>query len=152
METIWKGKQTNKQTSGGGRCRGADAGGSVELCNMQSPICNVSEYAEELRRCIRDALEKHGVRYTGSYSDTTPGPSRNPQANPPHHRRNPCTMPTSTHHPQQAINSIPSMNEPHITVTLTIPDAIASHIIGCAGMGLYQIHDFSHAKVTVSSH
>ncbi len=46
-------KQTNKQTSGGGMCRGADAGGSVELHSMQSLICNVSEYMEELQRCIR---------------------------------------------------------------------------------------------------
>ena len=58
METIWKGKQTNKQISGGGTCRGTDAGGSVELCNMQSLIC------------IGDALEKCGVQYAGSYSDT----------------------------------------------------------------------------------
>ncbi len=39
-------------------CGGADAGGSAELHNMQSLIHNASEYAEELRRCIRDALEK----------------------------------------------------------------------------------------------
>src|SRR5258708_1224674 len=55
-----------------GTCGGVDAGGSVELCSRQSPVCNVSEYAEELRRCIRDTSEKHGVRYTGSYSDITP--------------------------------------------------------------------------------
>src|SRR5258708_26057752 len=84
METIWKGKQTNKQatcapvtkvnkqTSRGGMCRGVDAGGGAELCNMQSPICNASEYMEELQRSIGDALEKHRVRYTGSYSDITP--------------------------------------------------------------------------------
>ena len=69
METIQKGKQTNKQAthapvtkvnkqtnkqiSRGGMCRGADAGGGVELHNMWSPICNVSEYMEELWRCIR---------------------------------------------------------------------------------------------------
>src|SRR5258705_11219843 len=47
-----KGKQTNKQTSGGGTCRGADAGGGAELHIMWSLICNVSEYAEELQRCI----------------------------------------------------------------------------------------------------
>src|SRR5258707_1095414 len=50
-----KGKQTNKQTSGGGTCRGTDAGGSAELCNMWSPIHNVSEYVEELQRCIGKA-------------------------------------------------------------------------------------------------
>ncbi len=61
-------------------------------------------------------------------------------------------MPASTCHPQQAINHIPSMNEPHITVTLTILDTITSHIIGHAGMGLCQIHNFSHVKVAVSSH
>src|SRR5258706_5300555 len=48
-----KGKQTNKQISGGGTCRGMDAGGSAELHNMQSLICNASEYMEELQRCIR---------------------------------------------------------------------------------------------------
>src|SRR5258705_12477928 len=53
-----KGKQTNKQTSRGSTCGGADAGGDAELRNMWSPIRNASEYAEELRRCIRDALEK----------------------------------------------------------------------------------------------
>src|SRR5258705_3451171 len=65
-----KGKQTNKQTSRGSMCGGADAGGSAELHNMWSLICNASEYTEELQRCIRDALEKHGVQYAGSYSDT----------------------------------------------------------------------------------
>ncbi len=50
-------------------CRGVDAGGSVELCNMQSLICNVSEYVEELWRCIGDVSEKCGVQYAGSYSD-----------------------------------------------------------------------------------
>src|SRR5258708_15910042 len=38
---------------------------------VQSSICNASEYAEELWRCIRDALEKCRVQYAGSYSDTT---------------------------------------------------------------------------------
>src|SRR5260221_13965795 len=67
-----KGKQTNKQTSRGGTCRGADAGGGVELHNMWSPICNASEYMEELQRCIGDVSEKHRVQYTGLYSDTHP--------------------------------------------------------------------------------
>src|SRR5258708_6280476 len=69
MEAIWKGKQTNKQTSGGSMCRGTDAGGGVELRSMQSLMHNTSEYAEELWRCIGDTLEKHGVQYAGLYSD-----------------------------------------------------------------------------------
>jgi len=44
------------------------------------------------------------------------------------------------------------VNELHITVTLAILDAITSHVIGCAGMGLHQIHNFSHVKVAMSSH
>src|SRR5258708_9412501 len=64
--------ETNKQTSGGGTCRGMDAGGSVELCSMWSLIHNVSEYVEELQRCIRDASEKCRVRYAGLYSDNGP--------------------------------------------------------------------------------
>src|SRR5258708_20775715 len=67
--------ETNKQTSRGSTCGGTDAGGSAELCNMQSPIHNASEYMEELQRCIGDASEKRGVRYTGSYSDTSQGTS-----------------------------------------------------------------------------
>src|SRR5258705_4617543 len=67
-----KGKQTNKQTSRGSMCGGMDAGGDAELRNMRSPICNASEYMEELQRCIGDALEKRGVRYAGLYSDITP--------------------------------------------------------------------------------
>ena len=57
METIWKGKQTNKQTSGGGTCGGTDAGGGVELHSIQSLICNASEYMEELWRCIGEGME-----------------------------------------------------------------------------------------------
>ncbi len=53
-------------------CGGMDAGGSAELCNMQSPIRNVSEYVEELQRCIGDVLEKCGVQYAGLYSDKGP--------------------------------------------------------------------------------
>src|SRR5258707_8061221 len=48
-------------TSGGGTCRGMDAGGGAELHNMQSLICNASEYMEELWRCFGDGSEKHGV-------------------------------------------------------------------------------------------
>ena len=55
MCTGDKGKQTNKQASRGGTCRGTDAGGSVELHNMWSLICNASEYVEELWRCIGKA-------------------------------------------------------------------------------------------------
>ena len=51
--------KVNKQTSGGGTCGGVDAGGSAELCSMWSPICNASEYTEELWRCFGDALEMH---------------------------------------------------------------------------------------------
>src|SRR5260221_9061608 len=50
-----EGETTNKQISRGSMCRGMDAGGGVELCNMRSLIHNVSEYVEELWRCIGDA-------------------------------------------------------------------------------------------------
>src|SRR5260221_12995181 len=83
---------------------------------------------------------------------TTPGPSTTPRTNPSCRCRNPRPTPASTCLPQQAINSIPSVNELRITVALAVPDTVAGHIIGCAGMGLCQIHDFSHAKVAVSSH
>src|SRR5258708_13873087 len=76
---------------------------------------------------------------------TTPGPSITPWTNPSHHRRNPRTMLASTCHPQQAINSIPSVNEPSITATLPVLDTIASHAIRCAGSRLHPLHSFSHA-------
>src|SRR5258707_124121 len=41
--------------------------GAVQLLhNLWSPLCNVSEYVEGLQRC----LEKCGVQYARSYSDT----------------------------------------------------------------------------------
>ncbi len=46
-------KQTNKQAEVARG--GADAGGSAELCSMQSLICNASEYTEELQRCFGKA-------------------------------------------------------------------------------------------------
>src|SRR5258708_12670579 len=39
---------------------------------MKRLIRNVSEYVEEIWRCIRDASEKCRVQYAGSYSDTAP--------------------------------------------------------------------------------
>src|SRR5258708_2096933 len=83
---------------------------------------------------------------------TTPGPLTTPRTNPSHHCRNPRTTLASTCCPQQAINSIPSVNKLCITATLAILDTITSHVIGHAGMGLHQMHDFSHAKVAMSSH
>ena len=35
-------------------------------------------------------------------------------------------------------------------VTLQVPDAQAGHLIGCAGSVLWQVHDYSHAKVSVA--
>src|SRR5258707_15883558 len=64
-----KGKQTNKQTSRGSTCGGTDAGGGAELHSMWSLIHNASEYMEELQSCFGDASEKCGVQCTGSYSD-----------------------------------------------------------------------------------
>src|SRR5260370_29609355 len=56
-----KGKQTNKQTSRGSTCGGTDAGGSVELHSMWSPIHNALECTEELWRCFRELRE--GVEF-----------------------------------------------------------------------------------------
>src|SRR5258707_14404105 len=71
-----KGKQTNKQTSRGGMCRGTDAGGGAELHSMQSPICNVSEYTEELQRCIGEGMEfdTQGCTLTPSTSHSAQKP------------------------------------------------------------------------------
>ena len=40
---------------------------------MWSPICNASEYAEELQRCFGDALEKAWSSIHRSYSDSREG-------------------------------------------------------------------------------
>src|SRR5258708_4029063 len=73
MCTNDKGKQINKQQ--GVACAGAQMQGAVWLlCNLWSPLCDVSEYTEGLWRC----LEKHGVQYARSYSDITPLLRRSP--------------------------------------------------------------------------
>ena len=67
MCTNDKGKQINKQR--GVACAGVQMQGVVWLLhNLQSPLCNGSEYTEGLQRCS----EKHGVQYARSYSDITP--------------------------------------------------------------------------------
>src|SRR5260221_8518819 len=70
MCTNDKGKQTNKQTNKQGAAHvGVWMQGAVQLLhNLQSLLCNASEYVEGLWRCS----EKHGVQYTRSYSDITP--------------------------------------------------------------------------------
>jgi hypothetical protein len=37
------------------------------------------------------------------------------------------------------------------SVTLQVPDAQAGHLIGCAGSGLQQVHDYSHTNVSVAA-
>lgn len=49
-----------------------------------------------------------------------------------------------------AIPPIPKAALEKIVVTLSVPDAVAGHVVGRAGTGLRQIHDISHAKVSVA--
>src|SRR5258708_5316988 len=73
MCTNDKGKQINKQR--GVACVGVQMQGVVWLlCNLWSPLCNASEYAEGLQRC----LEKCRVQYTRLYSDITPSKEVSP--------------------------------------------------------------------------
>ena len=39
-----------------------------------------------------------------------------------------------------------------IAVSVSIPDKLAGHIIGREGTGLHQIHNISHAKMSVYPH
>ena len=65
MCTNDKGKQINKQR--GAACVEAQMQGVVWLLhNLQSLLCNASEYAEGLQRCS----EKCRVQYARSYSDS----------------------------------------------------------------------------------
>src|SRR6266436_812215 len=73
MCTNDKGKQINKQQ--GTAHAGVQMQGAVWLlCNLQSLLCNASEYVEWLRRCS----ERHGVQYARLYSDITPLLRRSP--------------------------------------------------------------------------
>src|SRR5260221_14735669 len=45
--------------------------GVVWSCTAGRVWYTMCQYVEELRRCIRDASEKCGVQYAGSYSDTS---------------------------------------------------------------------------------
>src|SRR5258705_13269416 len=65
METIWKGKQTNKQAEAA--CAKAQMQGVVwgcRACGVQYAMC------QSMQKSFGDALEKHRVQYTESYSDT----------------------------------------------------------------------------------
>ena len=46
--------------------------------------------------------------------------------------------------------SLPQAALEKIVVTLSVPDAVAGHVVGRAGTGLRQIHDISHAKVSIA--
>ena len=61
-------KQANKQVEVA--CVEAWMQGAVQSCIACGVQCAICQYVEELWRCIGDALEKHGVQYAGSYSDT----------------------------------------------------------------------------------
>ena len=61
------------------------------------------------------------------------------------------TIPSTTKVPAHSIRNISTQDvQEKITVTLSIPDVQAGHVIGRAGTGLRQIHDISHAKLSVS--
>jgi len=64
----------------------------------------------------------------------------------------PATPTTSRPAPASAIRSISSEAAlEKCTVTLQVPDAQAGHLIGRAGSGLRQVHDYSRAKVSVAA-
>jgi hypothetical protein len=62
------------------------------------------------------------------------------------------TTPSATKAPApHAIRSISTQVAPEkIVVTMSIPDVQTGHVVGRAGTGLRQIHDLSHAKLSVS--
>ena len=62
------------------------------------------------------------------------------------------TTPSATKAPApHSIRTISTKPPPEkILISLSIPDAQAGHVVGRAGTGLRQIHDLSHAKLSVS--
>ena len=66
----------------------------------------------------------------------------------------PPATPAATSAPRIAATSVPpSLPKAaleKIVVHLFVPDAVAGHIIGRSGTGLRQIHDLSHAKVSIA--
>ena len=80
MEPIQKGKQTNKTSNTCTSDKGKQTNKQVEAAHaevqMQGVVrscitCGV-RYAmhQSMQKSFGDALEKHGVRYAGSYSDS----------------------------------------------------------------------------------
>jgi hypothetical protein len=64
----------------------------------------------------------------------------------------PATPTTSQPTPASAIRSISSEAVlEKCSVTLQVPDVQAGHLIGRAGLGLRQVHDYSRAKVSVAA-
>ncbi len=79
MEPIWKGKQTNKTSNTCASDKGKQTNKQAEAAcveaRMQGAVwscvtCGV-RYAmcQSMQKSFRDASEKCGVQYTGSYSD-----------------------------------------------------------------------------------
>ena len=85
---------------------------------------------------------------------TTPASARGPRAARSKSAKSkaPAPTPSATKTPAPAtIRTISTQDvQEKITVTLSIPDAQAGHLVGRAGTGLRQIHDISHAKLSVS--
>src|SRR5258708_32715298 len=81
METIQKGKQTNKQATHApvtkvNKQTNKQVGAAHAEAQMQGAVpscvtCRVRyTMHQSMQKSFGDALEKHGVRYAGSYSDS----------------------------------------------------------------------------------
>jgi hypothetical protein len=127
------------------------------------PIDEVLNALYQAVNLLTDRLDRLDARLGALESKPTPStatpstsaPARGPRAARSKSAKSKAPAPTTsstTKTPAPATIRTLSIQDVQekITVTLSIPDAQAGHLVGRAGTGLRQIHDISHAKLSVS--
>ena len=126
--------------------------------SVEHVLDTLYQAVNRLSDCI-DALETLLVAAESKPSPTTatpttPASARGPRAARSKSAKSKAPDPTSSATKTLAPATIRTISTPDvqekITVTLSIPDAQAGHLVGCTGTGLRQIHDISCQTFSIS--
>ena len=106
-----------------------------------------------LEQCLISLETPPSITKAPSASPSTPATSKPSQAKSTKKEKvkAPTTPATRVLAPQSiCTTTLSKVVQEKMTTTLSITDDQAGHVIGCAGLGLKQVHDNSGAKVSVS--
>ena len=128
---------------------------TVTVKSLASIVLRLSKNVEALEARLGALESKIPPPTAAPTPPSAPGPTAGPapkKARAPRKAKTPAPTTLST-------TAIPSVNirsatlqvapVEKITVSVSIPDELAGHLIGREGTGLRQIHDISHAKMSV---